>query len=775
MTASRYILPFLALALLGGVPAFAQENEGHPPPGKDESPAEPEEDKANLDELLRDLYSFDSLRRTQAIEQLAVLDDPAVTEALVRIATSATPHPFARSSAIAALGKRGDPKAVPHLNTILKNPAERTDLRTYAADALGNIGGDEAEKALEETAVWKESGSFLPRLFALNALYKYSRDKGNALALKIFRDAGENVSLRSGAARILGQSAEEENVGALSDVVRDEKAHPVLRSACAGALSATEAGRKSLQPVMADKAVPPDLRVEIARLLLPHSTEAAVAGLLDVAANEKAQDGVRQTALRLLVGKVSDENAGVLIKIAEGEQKTSPLRDQAVRLLSGLKAAGVAEFFAKILADVAESGPVREIAAKTLGGFEDKAGESALLETLQSQAQATVRAACAQALARRGSAAAVDILGKEVETAERDYLRPAFLKALAELSPERARPALEKIIADKKEEPLHRINALILLQGVTEGKVPAAAGGLLAARDDDIVVRAQVIDFIVSVGDRSYADRIYELIDDEKENPQLRARCVEAAALMSLEGAEEKLLGLLGDADAILPLRGAAIGGLGLMKAKGAVPKLLEVFANDRESDTLRTRASEALAEIGDKSALNKVRELAENSPSVAVRNSAVRLLGALPDAASFEILNKISADQAADIEVRREAVRALGLLKDKRAYDTLVAILGEGVRSLMIQPVAISALGDLGDERALEPLGRIVLLPTMQSFLQFPAVNAIAKIGGDKAIEILETVASDEFRPGLALYARSHLEELRKQKENDGRPPTDD
>jgi len=775
MTASRYILPFLALVFLGGVPALAQGNEKQPPPGKDESPAEPEEDKANVDQLLRDLYSFDSPRRTRAIEQLAVLDNLVVTDALIRIATSATPHPFARGSAIAALGKRGDPKAVPHLNTILKNPAERPDLRNYSADALGNIGGEEAEKALEEAAVCKESGSSLPRLFALNALYKYSRDKGNALALKIFRDAGEDISLRAGAARILGQSAGEENVGALIKIARDEKTDLVLRIACAGALSATEAGRKNLQPVMADRAMPPELRVEIARLLLSHGTEAAVAGLLDVAADERAQDSVRQNALRLLTGSVSGENAGALIKIAEGEQKTSPLRDQAVRLLSGLDADGVAKFFAKILTDAAESGPAREIAAKTLGRFEDKAGESALLETLKSRTQATVRAACAQALARRGSAAAVDILGKEIETAERAYLRPAFLKALAELSPERARPALEKIIADKKEEPPHRIKALILLQGITEGKVPAAAGGLLAARDDDIGVRAQVIDFIVLVGDRSYADRIYELIEDKEENPQLRARCVEAAARMSLEGAEEKLLVLLGKADAIQSLREAAVRGLGLMKAKGAIPQLLGVFANDRESDLLRAQAAEALAEIGDKSALNKVREVAENSPSVAVRKSAVRLLGVLPDASSFEVLNKISADQAADMQVRFEAVRSLGLLKDKRAYDTLAAILGEGVRSLMIQSVAIRALGDLGDERALEPLGRIVLLPTMQSFLQFPAVNAIARIGGDKAIEILETVASDEFRPSLASYARSRLEELRKQKENDGRPPTDD
>jgi HEAT repeat protein len=477
------------------------------------------------------------------------------------------------------------------------------------------------------------------------------------------------------------------------------------------------------------------------------------------------KEGVRQTALRLLTGRVSDENAKVLLKIAEGEQKTSPLRDQAVRLLSGLDADGVAEFFAKILADAGESGPAREIAAKTLGRFEDKAGESALLEALKSKSESTVRAACAQALARRGSAAAVDILAKEIETAERDYLRPAFLKALAGLSPERARPALEKIIADKKEEPPHRINALILLQGVTEGKVPAAAGGLLAARDDDIGVRAQVIDFIVLVGDRSYADRIYELIEDKEENPQLRARCVEAAARMSLEGAEEKLLVLLGKTDTIQSLREAAVRGLGLMKVKGAVPKLLGVFANDRESDLLRAQAAEALAEIGDKSALNKVREVAENSPSVAVRKSAVRLLGALPDASSFEILNKISADQAADMQVRFEAVRSLGLLKDGRAYDTFVAILKEGTRSFLIQSVAIRALGDLGDERALEPLGRMVLLPTTQSFLQFPAVNAIARIGGDKAIEILETIASDEFRPSLATYARSHLEELRKQK----------
>jgi hypothetical protein len=54
------------------------------------------------------------------------------------------------SFAIRALGAKGDPAAVPGLRAILLDGKRPTHLRTYAAQALANIGGPAARKALEK-------------------------------------------------------------------------------------------------------------------------------------------------------------------------------------------------------------------------------------------------------------------------------------------------------------------------------------------------------------------------------------------------------------------------------------------------------------------------------------------------------------------------------------------------------------------------------------------------------------------------------------------------
>ena len=122
-----------------------------------------------------------------------------------------------KSDLILALGDLRQPAAVEPLVRIAGNPDEEKMRRMYAADALGRIGDPRAVPVLEELFCADDA---LLRAYAASALGKFDREEVRRLLVQGLRDS--NVRVRISAAKSLGSLRAKEAVEILEyKVARD--------------------------------------------------------------------------------------------------------------------------------------------------------------------------------------------------------------------------------------------------------------------------------------------------------------------------------------------------------------------------------------------------------------------------------------------------------------------------------------------------------------------------------------------------------------------------
>lgn len=113
---------------------------------------------------------------TGSVEALLLLKDPIFKDPrTVPILISRWPFalPANRFDIIRAMGKLGDPAAVPHLDTVLRDQEEEIELRAMAATQLANMG-ESAIPVLK--AYWQQSTEPSLRFRTLESLARYAGD-----------------------------------------------------------------------------------------------------------------------------------------------------------------------------------------------------------------------------------------------------------------------------------------------------------------------------------------------------------------------------------------------------------------------------------------------------------------------------------------------------------------------------------------------------------------------------------------------------------------------
>ena len=137
-----------------------------------------------------------------------------------------------------------------------------------------------------------------------------------------------------------------------------------------------------------------------------------------------------------------------------------------------------------------------------------------------------------------------------------------------------------------------------------------------------------------------------------------------------------------------------------------------------------RTRAAEALGEIGDAGAVQPLID-ALSDPSSTVQYLAAKSLGSFHDPRAVDpLIGKLRSESK---WVRRASAETLGKLGDARAVDPLILLLGDPKHD--VRAHAAEALGRLGKTRAIEPLK--ALLADTSEDVRKEARAALEKLEG--------------------------------------------
>lgn len=180
------------------------------------------------------------------------------------------------------------------------------------------------------------------------------------------------------------------------------------------------------------------------------------------------------------------------------------------------------------------------------------------------------------------------------------------------------------------------------------------------------------------------------------------------------------------------------------LKGKDVSLDVQRLIGATKDDDwVIRWAASDALAWIGDKSAVPAVTALL-NDENWTVRNGALRNLIELRDLAAVPALNALAQDEHPG--VREVVAEALGEFGDLSSLDSLVDLAQDEER--FVRFAAIVALGKIGTEKATPPL--VAALKDEQVTVRRVAIEAahqlklVAAVPG--LIELLEDTSSLEW-----------------------------
>lgn len=148
--------------------------------------------------------------------------DPSALPALID--TLRNPRPELRAAAALALGELRDPSAVPHLKQMLQDPS--INVRSMAVQALGQIGGDKAVTYLGEKLVDTNEPSANIRANAAFRLGKLGATAAEPWLIAALKD--QSLEVRTASAVALAEFGSKEAIPTLIEVLQAPSARESL-------------------------------------------------------------------------------------------------------------------------------------------------------------------------------------------------------------------------------------------------------------------------------------------------------------------------------------------------------------------------------------------------------------------------------------------------------------------------------------------------------------------------------------------------------------------
>lgn len=182
---------------------------------------------------------------------------------------------------------------------------------------------------------------------------------------------------------------------------------------------------------------------------------------------------------------------------------------------------------------------------------------------------------------------------------------------------------------------------------------------------------------------------------------------------------------------------------LGLVKDKRATKPLLQVL--NRMHGTSGDAVVRALARVGDKSAIEPLLDICNDSYRIYLCEDAARVLGQIGDKSLIEPLKKKYEEYFGWINVRFAISEAIYNLDKEQGIEYMINFLNSSEWD--IQKNTAKILGINKEEKAVNPL--IHMLSNENALIVEAAVIALGNIGNEKAVEplleIISKVSEDE------------------------------
>lgn len=373
----------------------------------------------------------------------------------------------------------------------------------------------------------------------------------------------------------LGRSADERNVGPLSEVLRNDRDF-LVRSAAADALGSLRSKQGVAPLIAALRDSNAEVRTSSALALARLNDPSAVSALRPLLKDAEAL--VRSAAAQAL-GKLNAGDAlpELTALLADPEPE---VRTGAAEALGALASPRAVDSLITALAD--KNLYVRSRSATALGKIGDARAVPPIVELLK-DADRTVRASAADALGKFRDRRAVQPLMDALR--DRDaFVRQNAAFALGKIGDESAADALADCLRDEDGRVRGRaVDALGVLA------VPRTVETVSdALRDSDSLVRTQAAQALGNYKEERAVDALVQTLSEA--DPILRRRAIESLGKIGENKALPALQSAIADANPTV--RASAVAAFARVGKAGAVPTLIETL----KSDDAQTRNAAAFA-----------------------------------------------------------------------------------------------------------------------------------------------------------------------------------
>jgi HEAT repeat protein len=425
-----------------------------------------------------------------------------------------------RKAAVIALGRIGDPEALPAL---VRAMTDDDELTIVAAGALGKLGDRRAFDALIEMIGRPDAAVRQASVAAINSL---GHPEMAERAVALLKDPDPFV--RESAVRISGYFGYAECAGLLFERCRDEDEN--VRRAAIEHITYLEDERVIPTLVDALQAAPPRVRAAAAAALGQAEPREALPHLL--AALNDPDPWVRYFAARSIGRHEYEESLDALAEAAKNDT-ASHVRIAAVDSLGWVDGPGAVA----VLATFVESADrdLARAAVRALGRIDHPNALPLLLEALRSH-DALLRAETLQSFSKPTSNEAITQMQWTAAADPDPQVAQAAIDALARMGTPESVSALIDLTAEAPRREAS-VNALARL---AENKIELVESGVKHAQPS---VRRAVIDALRRMKHPLASRALSGALDDEDASVRLAA--VNALAHLGNRGAERKMRELM--------------------------------------------------------------------------------------------------------------------------------------------------------------------------------------------------------------------------------------
>ncbi|MEM4780725.1 MAG: HEAT repeat domain-containing protein [Halalkalicoccus sp.] len=383
-----------------------------------------------------------------------------------------------------------------------------------------------------------------------------------------------------------------------------------------------------------------------------------------------------------------------------------------------------------------ETETVRERAATLLAGFEEEVATEALIEAVESDDSAAVRAEAIDSLDAIGVDAILECMSRiaefereggadwvaadEVATvleSSAPEMRMAAASALGHLDEPRAVPVLVEALSDS--DP--RVRARVARACGTLGHARAVGPLATCLGDETAAVRREAAQSLGRIGTDGALSALFDRVDDPSET----VRYVVVSALGE-SGRPEPV-----------PALGEALSDPSPMVRRAAVLSIVELLseAGSQQSHAIRERVEETLTETADVSVLDPLIEILESGEGSVQKRNAAWLLGQLAGEAHHRqavdgLIALLDDDDGMSAQV---AVTSLVSIGGTPVEQRLITFALDEENDENARAKAVFALGQVGGERTRERLDRLIDT-TDADAVRRQAFSAVSKLDGGEA-----------------------------------------